>query len=555
MADEVGVSSASTIPYPRGYLVFRVVSLVIVCILSTAASAQTVVTKADAGGPNRAPSFRRAPLPPPRPASSFFGAILATNSPGWGRLLSRSDTTGALVLSVIPNSPAADAGLAPGDVIVAMDDHQVQNAERATVILQSTRSLQSLLTWTRPDGQARTVEAELLTSSRLSLAEHLVKELEADPTPVTRYLFAKTTTDQATGLRVADDLTREVPGFAGAHAVRAVQLLRQSGGGGPGGAGVALEDAKQAITLAVQLDPESTEIRAAAAQFWLAVNDLSQAEAQAARAVAIDGASPAAHYALGLAQLALGRADLALPDLHRAVLLNPYQPSYYQGLIRGYEALGLRSQARATNAALGVLTGGIAPRELNLSQRVLRAFLVIGALVLLGVGPLLVLRRRPGEKAFDPCRETKVASAAGRLAAVEALGALGAWAIAVPYLGPAFGLAPESSPKLAVTDHVLPGLAVLAISAASLYVLFRSKGGEGSFFLWAPGLFFLAGLWMVATHLPLVLQAGGARSWVLAIFHSSPGLPIVGLSIWLYLRVTRQEERALEAAELAQPGS
>ena len=118
-------------------------------------------------------------------------------------------------------------------------------------------------------------------------------------------------------------------------------------------------------------------------------------------------------------------------------------------------------------------------------------------------------------------------AAPGRTLAVAAL-AVGAWSLLPPYVGPA--LATEARVEFA--DHVVPGITVITVAAASLGASTRRA---------APTLLFLAGLgvilagfWMTATHVPLVLQATrGEAPWGATAYHSLPGLAVLAVGgLW-----------------------
>lgn len=123
------------------------------------------------------------------------------------------------------------------------------------------------------------------------------------------------------------------------------------------------------------------------------------------------------------------------------------------------------------------------------------------------------------------------APAAGRGASLRrALPVVGlvvaAWAVLPPYTGPEIG----TSTRVEVADHVVPAVLMIALSVAALATARRP----------APGLFalvaglgvLLAGLWMTATHVPLVAQA--TRDEVAAgaaAYHTAPGLAVLALGV------------------------
>ena len=117
------------------------------------------------------------------------------------------------------------------------------------------------------------------------------------------------------------------------------------------------------------------------------------------------------------------------------------------------------------------------------------------------------------------------------------LAAIGAWAAIVPYLGKALGLEVNVPGRLEFADHVVPGAIIVA---AGLYLHRlagrRALAGERNALL-AAGVSFLAGFWVLATHVPLLQDASEALvGWDAAIWHSIAALPIVVLGGWFVLR-------------------
>ena len=117
------------------------------------------------------------------------------------------------------------------------------------------------------------------------------------------------------------------------------------------------------------------------------------------------------------------------------------------------------------------------------------------------------------------------------------LAGIGAWTVIVPYLAKALGLAVNVPARVEFVDHVVPGV-VIAAAGLYLYRLGRRRSLSGErYALLAAGAIFLAGFWVLATHLPLVQDASEERiSWEAAIWHSFSALPILGLAFWFVLR-------------------
>lgn len=96
--------------------------------------------------------------------------------------------------------------------------------------------------------------------------------------------------------------------------------------------------------------------------------------------------------------------------------------------------------------------------------------------------------------------------------------AIGVWATLAPYAGPPLGLEVNVEPKIEVVDHVVPGVVVLAVAGFAAVV---------GLALPLTLLAALAGLWMTATHIPLLMQVRtGEVDLAAALFHSVPGIAI-----------------------------
>ena len=105
----------------------------------------------------------------------------------------------------------------------------------------------------------------------------------------------------------------------------------------------------------------------------------------------------------------------------------------------------------------------------------------------------------------------------------------GAWATVPRFWGPELaGL--DSTTE--VVDHLVPGIVVLAGSAA-MFVVARDRARPVGVPMFVAGLIVtLAGLWMTATHIPLLAQARRHEvTWGAAWFHTMPGLVVLALGI------------------------
>jgi len=120
-----------------------------------------------------------------------------------------------------------------------------------------------------------------------------------------------------------------------------------------------------------------------------------------------------------------------------------------------------------------------------------------------------------------------------------ALALFGAWTIVVPYLATVLGLEVKGVSSLVeVVDHVVPG-ALVAAAGLHLTMLARRRSLAGvTSALLAGGVCFLAGFWVLSTHVPLLADAArpASVSWAAALWHSSTAVPVVALALWCVLR-------------------
>ncbi|MDQ3612487.1 MAG: hypothetical protein M4D85_12960 [Actinomycetota bacterium] len=115
-----------------------------------------------------------------------------------------------------------------------------------------------------------------------------------------------------------------------------------------------------------------------------------------------------------------------------------------------------------------------------------------------------------------------------------ALAGLAVWAAVVPWLARAVGLELDVATRLEIVDHVVPAVVMLA-GAAMLATRAGAPGGR--VWLGAGGIAFLTGLWITATHLPLIPDAFDSLApWGVALLHLSTGPPILVCGLWMVLR-------------------
>ena len=117
--------------------------------------------------------------------------------------------------------------------------------------------------------------------------------------------------------------------------------------------------------------------------------------------------------------------------------------------------------------------------------------------------------------------------------------AIAFWATMPQWSGPKLNV--DSSKEVA--DHVVPGVFVLLASLASIWAGRRPQGPGAIRFMGGLAVL-LAGLWMMATHIPLLMQNlrndPDAASWPATIYHTSSALAVFGLGL-LWATVTWSE--------------
>ncbi len=467
------------------------------------------------------------PAAPPPASPRFLGASVRANSSSWRHVLAGSDTTGALVVAVVPFSPAHAAGLAPGDVIVAVDDRAVHNEEQLLRELRRGGTLERVLSVVRADENAWTPRVRLATAPTDDASGALLAQLGRHPDPANRFLFAVSARDPAAARAVLSQLVSELPEFALAHAALATRLAQLERNPSRE------EEVRAALSRALELDPTSRDVQVTAGSIFLDMNDLTAAEQHAARAVDLDPDSALAHHLLGRARLAGERPEDALPALRRAVHLDPYDPRYYRSLTEGYLAVGYHNGAAQTMAALRELETTVSRRQPENNGKGIPLALLVGAAALAGALFPLRHHRARHRRALSHVEEKTEPS---EVALLEALAACGAFSVAVPALGRALALSPAASSH-ELANHVLPGVVAVVAAAMGLRRLLAGGANAASFLLGLSPVLLLPGMAITFWHVPVLLNAArGVVRWDAALFHFAAGPAIVVLAGWLAVR-------------------
>jgi tetratricopeptide (TPR) repeat protein len=312
-----------------------------------------------------APPTEAAEYPAPEavdpPAQLLFGTVVLTNEPGWGKLFQRGqESGGALVLDVLPDSPAQKLGLQPGDVISWIDGVDIQNHEQLLVAFRASKTGEHRMRIKQVDGTTRAITATLIPPGDFSLINYLEERATTQLDPVVRFLLAEQIEDHDRAIELVRGLLQEHPELAEGHALLARRLLSRLetvAGDVPieDFSSTDLEEVTKAIDTAIRLDPKAASIYRARAQINLTLGDATKAEADAATALEMDDLSAETYYLLGTAKLALGKARESLAPLHLAVQLDPYVIDYYASLALTYNQLERSADAEATVEAAKAL--------------------------------------------------------------------------------------------------------------------------------------------------------------------------------------------------------
>jgi hypothetical protein len=314
-----------------------------------------------------------APEAPEPPAQLLFGTVILTNESSWGLFLNRGqESGGALVLEVLPDTPAASLGLQAGDVISEIDGAGVSNHEQLLVAFRDSDTRKHEMKVEKPDGSTADIEAELVPPNGFSLLSYLEAKIATSNDPITRYLLAEQVEDEARAVELIRSVLAEHPDFAEGHALLARRLMdrvERTAAGSTAAEFVPspdIEELSVAIDRAVELDPRAASIYRARSQIFLTLGDGASAEIDAATALEMDDQSAESHYLLGTSRLILGKYEEAIERLHLSVELNPFEPKYYVNLALCYRSLGREEDAQATlEAAKTLVTDPLVRQRLD----------------------------------------------------------------------------------------------------------------------------------------------------------------------------------------------
>lgn len=297
-----------------------------------------------------------APDPPPESSELFLGIIQETYSLGWDTVLDNAHQPGSLILDVVPGTPAEELGIERGSILVQVDDVAIRNSAQVRVLFTVSDEENHSLRIVRPDGESEDIEATLRPAPPVDdLLEPRRRRIEETGDPVSKFLTAQGSSDEAEWIKLLDELIVEYPDFAPAYELKAVKIA-ESLAAEPEEFAEREQAARDLIATAAELDPDSAGLYASSASISYHLNDMQAAEDDAARAVELDETLAEARNLLGIAQLALERPNEAISNLHKAVALNPYEIDFYFELALCYRVLGQEDSAGKTIESAKTLT-------------------------------------------------------------------------------------------------------------------------------------------------------------------------------------------------------
>jgi Do/DeqQ family serine protease len=96
-----------------------------------------------------------------RISHAWLGVQLESVSPELAHYLGLKNTAGAFVRVVVPNSPAAAAGLKPGDVILELDGVRVENPEKVIRTIRTRKVGETMEIKVYREGRTRDIQVKL----------------------------------------------------------------------------------------------------------------------------------------------------------------------------------------------------------------------------------------------------------------------------------------------------------------------------------------------------------------------------------------------------------
>lgn len=463
------------------------------------------------------------PLAPPQRVGTF-GAAFATNDPSWGGVVAeRSGAAGALVIAVVPHSPAEGSGLIPGDVVVAVDDHVVADAEEVGVLLRAPDV--RTVAYVDSGGSAHQANARLAKGVE-PVERYVVDVGSVRGTLGDEYLATLAEPDAMVRVNRFERILSAAPGFALGYAAEAESLFH----GYEERFGSVLPKEKVAevqalLSEAVRLGPSSVDVHLTAARVLLGLVDPVDARSEANLVLAEDQGSGEGQYVLGVVDAETGHPREALDALSLAVRMDPYRLAAYAELAKSYASLGLKAQAKATREVAKVVQKGTGS---DLAGGKARPILLVTGVAVVGAAVIAAVSSKSVERRGSVwARLSQWLQEPGRLS--ELVGAICLFEAGIPIVGGSLGFIRPTSVRLAVGDYWVPALVAIVGAALIGGVFDGTRASKGSLGQVGFALIFFGGVVMIATHMREVSAAASGSASLVHAFLAAVGGPVLML--------------------------
>ncbi len=255
-----------------------------------------------------------------------LGMVLEVNNSGWQKVIGSAAKPGMVAVLVMPNQPAAKAGLAVGDVVAAMNGTNVTNANVANREIRKLKVGDKVsLDVQRKNGPAK-VDLTVEPAQQLNLSAMLDDAVKKDPNNAAAY-FLRAAYGGEDGKAAQADYSKAItlkPEFVSAYVQRGTLMQ----GTDPGNA---MKDFDKAISLDGNYEP--TYVNRSVLFSSQKAYDKALQDDQ--KAVELDGSDPAAYTNLGIGLVNQGKSQDAMSAEDKALQIDPqFGPALlYRGLM------------------------------------------------------------------------------------------------------------------------------------------------------------------------------------------------------------------------------
>lgn len=411
-----------------------------------------------------------------------FGTLVVTNQPVWDPVVAHAALPGALVINVLPGSPADVALVRPGDVVVGVNGTTVSDADSAIRAIQASTETALDVRTVSSDGLVRRVQAHLSPAILPASLENARGRLGNSADVLQAYILSVSATDPRSGLAVAQSITHDAPTFALGY-VETARRLAEIGGRDVAAA------AQDQIARATAIAPDSADVQIGAAEIQLRLGQPAAVRDLADRGLELDPGSSKANHLKGLALQSLGDVQGAVAAFEAATEADPYSATYWNALAQAEHADHRDAPAKAAAQRATALRTNVVPNTLAWQPVLLGVSLVM----LLTASCAFLIRGRQPPPAEEACGRHGLVSPAWR----EAILASAVVSAVAPVLAPTFSTARALSWP-ALVAGATPGVLVLAVAVWSRArsgppILTRRVAALASFLLLAPHVSLLRG--------------------------------------------------------------